>query len=94
MQLIEIIEVRTSQNSKLLLEKYLKQIIKETQNESKNLGVKLYQRMNLELDFSIHIIIGSDEHNLENSKIGYRIASALKEFGIVYHSVWIEKGIE
>ena len=90
MKLQEIIEIRTSNNLKAQVEKLLKDLIKDIQGDSENIGVKLFQRMNLNVDFSIQLIIDSRYINGKGSMLGQRVASIMKEHGIVNHSFWIE----
>ena len=90
MKLQEIIEIRTSKNSQVQVEKLLKDLIKDIQGDSENNGVKLFQRMNLNVDFSIQLIIDSRDINGKGSMLGQRVASIMKEHGIVNHSFWIE----
>ena len=90
MKLQEIIEIRTSKNLQAQVEKLLKDLIKDIQGDSENNGVKLFQRMNLNVDFSIQLIIDSRDINGKGSMLGQRVASIMKEHGIVNHSFWIE----
>jgi hypothetical protein len=90
MNVQEIIEIRTSKNSQAQVEKLLKDLIKEIQCDSENICAKLFQSMNLDVDFSIQLIIDSGDLIGKGSRLGYRIVSILKENGIVNHSVWKE----
>ena len=90
MKLQEIIEIRTSKNLHAQVEKLLKDLIEDIQSDSENRGVKLFQRMNLNVDFSIQLIIDSKDINGKGSNLGQRVASIMKEHGIVNHSFWKE----
>ena len=90
MKLHEIIEIRTSKHLQAQVEKLLKDLIEDIQSDSENRGVKLFQRMNLECDFAIQLIIDSSEVNGEGSMLGQRVSSIMKEHGIVNHSFWKE----
>jgi len=90
MNMQEIIEIRTSKNSQVRVEKQLKDLIKEILCDSENHGAKLFQRMNLEVDFSIQLNINSRDIKGNGSRLGHRIASIMKEHGIVNHSIWKE----
>ena len=46
--------------------------------------------MNLEVDFSIQLNINSRDIKGNGSRLGHRIASIMKEHGIVNHSIWKE----
>ena len=90
MKLQEIIEIRTSKNLQAQVEKLLKDLIKDIKVDSENNGVKLFQRMNLEVDFAIQLIIDSRDIKGNGSRLGHRVASIMKEHGIVNHSIWKE----
>jgi len=90
MKVQEIIEIRTSKNSQVQVEKQLKDLIEEIQCDSEDNGAKLFQRMNLDVDFAIQLICDLRDIKGNGSRLGYRIASILKEHGIVNHSVWKE----
>ena len=49
-----------------------------------------YSRMLIESDFSIHILHDSKEAEAGGSRLGLRLVDALKEFGLVNHSIWME----
>jgi len=90
MKLHEIIEIRTSKNSQVQVEKLLKDLINDIRGDSENHGVKLLQRMNLKVDFAILLIFDSSNINDEGRMLGQRVASIMKEYGIVNHSFWKE----
>ena len=90
MNVQEIIEIRTSKNLQAQVEKLLKDLIADIQDESENNGAKLFQRMNPEVDFAIQLIIDSRDIKGNGSRLGHRVASIMKEHGIVNHSIWIE----
>ena len=62
----------------------------ELDKETKKQAIKAYSRVMIDTDFRIHLF--HDSKNVENSgsQLGLCIASALKEFGLVNHSIWIE----
>ena len=90
MKLQEIIEIRTSKNLQAQVEKLLKDLIEDIRGDSENYGVKLFQRMNLNVDFAIQLIVDSRDIKGKGSRLGLRVASIMKEHGIVNHSFWIE----
>lgn len=90
MKLQEIIEIRTSKNSQAQVEKLLKDLIEDIRGDSENHGVKLFQRMNLKVDFAIQLISDSRDIKSKGSMLGQRVASIMKEHGIVNHSFWKE----
>ena len=89
MKWLEIIELRSAGSNKALLESQLQNLIKEVNKEAKQQAIKIYSRVIVDTDFSIHLIHNSNKIE-SGSPLGLRLASALKEYGLVYHSVWIE----
>jgi len=54
-------------------------------------GIKVYHHAALENDFSLHLYWEGEQLERNGSALGIRLAQALKEFGLVDHSVWIEE---
>jgi len=90
MNVQEIIEIRTSKSLQAQVEKLLQDLIEDIQGDSENTGAKLFQRMNFEVDFTFQINIDSRDISSEGSKLGQRVATIMKEHGIVNHSIWKE----
>jgi hypothetical protein len=90
MKWLEIIELRSVDSNRDTLEAQLKRLIIEVKRESKKQAVKVYIRVLLNTDFSIHIIHDSKKIETSGSPLGLHIVSALKEVGLVNHSIWIE----
>jgi hypothetical protein len=89
MKWLEIIKIRISANDHKLLKSHFKQLVKEV-NKEKEQKLILYRQLDLNTDVSIHIFRDSIKAEKSGSDLGIRIASALKEFGLVNHNVWIE----
>ena len=89
MKWLEIIELRSVGSNLELLESKLDKIINEVEDEIKN-QAKAYSRVQIDTDFSIHLYHDSKKVENSGSELGLRLASALKEFGLVNHSIWIE----
>ena len=53
--------------------------------------LKLYTRMMIDTDVSIHLFHDSNKVKNRGSPLGIRLVSALKSFGLVNHTIWIEK---
>ena len=88
MKWLEIIEIRITNSDHELIEFYLQQLfdqIKETKQE-----VRILNKLNLDTDFSIHLMFDSIDTDSNGSPLGQNIVSALKEFGLVNHSIWIQ----
>jgi hypothetical protein len=59
--------------------------------EARQQKIKVYSHITVETDFSIHLYHDSKEADISGSPLGSRLASALKKFGLVNHSVWVER---
>jgi len=68
----------------------LKKLIVEMDRETKMQAIKSYSRVLIDSDFSIHLFHDSKNVEKIGSPLGLRIASSLKEFGLVNHTIWIE----
>jgi len=64
--------------------------VNEVYERTKNNAVKAYCRLMIDTDFSIHLFHDSKKVEKSGSPLGLRLAAALKEFGLVNHSIWIE----
>jgi len=72
------------------LESQLQKLINEVKRETKKQAIMVYSRVLIDTDFRIHLFHDSTKVENSGSPLGLRLASALKEFGIVNHSIWIE----
>jgi hypothetical protein len=91
MNWLEIIELRTVNTTHDKLEAKLKSLFKDFHNSATDRIIKVYNRFSLESDISIHLLHQSDKPVINGSPEGMQLASALKEFGLTNHSIWIEK---
>ncbi len=87
MKWLEIIELRSGNSD---LESQLEKIVNEVEDEINKQAIKAYSRVQIDTDFSIHLFHDSEKVENSGSQLGLRLASALKEFGMVNHSIWIE----
>jgi hypothetical protein len=91
MKWLEIIELRTVDSNRELLESRLEEVIDEVKAEMKQQTIKTYAHAMINTDFSIHLFNESKMAEQFGSRLGLHLASALREFGLVNHSIWIEK---
>ncbi len=91
MKWIEIIELQSVSGNQVLLETNLKNLINEIGQKIENQSIKIYNHISIETNFSIYICNESINADINGSSLGLRLASTLKEFGLVNHSVWIER---
>lgn len=90
MKWLEIIELRSAGGNHELIESQLNDLIIEFNKKNKNRTLKVYCRKIIETDFSIHLLHESKKPEHEGSRLGLHLVSAMKTFGLVNHSVWIQ----
>ena len=90
MKWIEVIQLRSVDSNRERLQSKLQKLMNEPGNETKKMAIKSYSRAMIDTDFSINI--SHDSKKVENggSRLGLHLVAALKEFGLVNHSIWIE----
>jgi hypothetical protein len=91
MNYLEIIELRSSNEDHEILSEKLTGFVNDLNKEYGNFTVKLYRHLTVETDWSVHIHIQTEINFTSLNQMGQRVASALQEFGLVYHSVWLEE---
>lgn len=90
MKWLEMIELRSVENHRELLESQLQQLMHDVNREADAKDIKAYHRIMLDTDVSIHLVHESPHAEQNGSSLGVRLASSLREFGLVNHSVWVE----
>jgi len=90
MKWLEVIELRSVGSNQELLESHLQMLIDEVEKEASKQTIKSYRRVMIDTDFSIHLVHDSTEGENSASPLGLRLTSALKEFGMVNHRIWVE----
>jgi hypothetical protein len=88
---LEIIQIRAVGSNRELLESQLKLLIDQVNQGAKHTTTKVYKHVTLETDFSIHFFHDSDKTDTKCSFICTRLVASLKNFGLVNHTVWVEK---
>ena len=91
MKWIEIIELRSAGNARKQLETHLQEFLDQVEEKVEKQTVKLYTRMMIDTDLSVHLFHDSSTVENRGSSLGIRLASALKSYGLVNHTIWIEK---
>jgi hypothetical protein len=90
MKWLEVIKLRGAGNGEGLLKEFFREMNKAGQNTGL-IQIKTYRHAALETDLSVHLHWESDRPDQNGSTLGLRLARALKEFGLIDHSVWIEE---
>lgn len=91
MKWLEIIELRSVGSNRGLIMKQLREIIDEVHKNNEQQKIKVYNRVAIDSDFSIHLIHTTKNADINGSPLGLQLVSILKEFGLVNHSVWLDK---
>ncbi len=91
MNWLEIIELRSVSKQHALVEQDLVDLAAGADREFKPQAIDVYRHSTVETDWSIHLHYQSEREDVCESSLGLRLAAALKEFGLVHHSVWIGK---
>ena len=92
MKWLEIIKLRSAGIEKSLLEEFLRSFMLEQRGEL--IGIKTYRHAALENDLSVHLYWDSEKPKHEGSALGLHLIQALKEFGLVDYSIWIEEHVK
>ena len=90
MKWLEIIELRAVMTNREQLESQLQELMDEATKEVSLQNIKAYSHFTINSDVSIHLIHDSVNVDINGSLLGLQLASSLKEFGLVNHSIWIE----
>ena len=91
MNWIEIISLRSSEKIREPLISELMNPIAYDDKTSGLLMVKIYRNASIDTHVSIHLHWKSARARQDGSVIGLHLAQALKEFGLVDHSFWVEE---
>ena len=89
MKTIEIITVRLDPRRQDSLLRELRTTLETQRVSDDRVNVEVYRHATVKTDVSVHLLFESFEPDAQPSALGQRLASALKEFGLVSHSLWI-----
>lgn len=90
MKWIEVIELRSVNRDRELLESKLQKLIDQVKKKRKKQKIMVYSRVLIHTDFSIHLFHDSKKVENSGSRLGLCLVNALKEFGMVNHRIWVE----
>jgi hypothetical protein len=90
MKWIESIQLRSAGSNREILESKLQRLADEVVSKRKRQVIMAFSRVSIDTDFSIHIFQDSKKVENGGSRLGLRLAAALKEFGLINHSIWME----
>jgi len=89
MKWIEIIRLRSAENASEPLKAFLPTMGRN--GRPGLLEARIYRHALWETDWSLHLLWESEKPEKSGSTLGLRLSQALKEFGLVDHSIWIEE---
>ncbi len=88
MSVLEIIHLRSYGEPRELVEEWIEESVRRGGDEGA--VITLYRRKGLETDLAVHIRRSGAAGAPQPSPLGLRLASALKAYGLVEHTVWEE----
>jgi len=90
MHWIEIIELRATGSRQSRLDEQLRELHRQVVRGEEQQAVTFYTRPGIDTDVSLHLFHASTEVSRRGSPLGLRLVSALKPYGLVNHTIWIE----
>lgn len=94
MKWVEIISLRCATNINTSFVNELLKGISESDSAKDTpehlVEIRIYHHSMVETDLSIHIYWESESGSPDKSPLGLRFSSALRDLGLLNHSVWVE----
>jgi len=90
--ILEILELRSVKKSKPQVLKIIDNMFAANMKKD-DYKIKIYSHSTIETDYSIHIHYQSNENSYCGCKLGYKLKNVLKEFGLINHSIWIDRNL-
>ncbi len=91
MKWLEVIKLRSAGKDSRSMDELLLSIRKF--NQAGLVEAKTFRHASLDSDLSIHLHWESERPERNGSPLGLHLARALKEFGLIDHSIWVEREI-
>lgn len=90
MKWAEVIMVRSPGSSVKPLNTALQELMKDVAGNDGDEDLRVFHREKLDSDICIVVFHSSKKTRIGGSPLGLRLVAALKEFGLVNHTVWTE----
>lgn len=90
MKWVEIVKLRSVGNGPEPLKTFFSEVSRNGQSGLAEM--RIYRNAGWETDWALLLHWDSEKLQEDGSVLGIRLSQALKEFGPVDHSVWIEEG--
>lgn len=88
MKRLEVIHLRLAgQRPEALIQQIRDAVIRH----DPNMVIRIYQHAAVETDLAIHIQMAEPPANQVDAELGVRLSTALREYGMVEDTVWIEQ---
>jgi hypothetical protein len=68
----------------------VKDIKKSIADQGKHINIRVYHHATISTDLGFHIHLENTKDDPSISEFSARLVSALKEYGMVEHTVWVE----
>ena len=91
MKWLEVIELHTAAQKKESLDLYIKCLFEDLNKESNQVILKVLSHVAIDCDYLIQLSHQSQQAKINGSDFGLRLVQALKNYGLVNHSVWVER---
>ena len=92
MRWVEIITVRSPGHIDTQLVDGLLKEVRHSDASKHLMDIRMYHHSVVETDFSIHIYWKSEPGSQHKTPLGLKFSYALKNLGLLNHSVWVETG--
>jgi hypothetical protein len=86
----EVIMVRSAGGSAEILDTTLQDLMNTVALKAEHEAIRVFRREKLGSDICIVLFHNEKKSRTGGSPLGLRLAAALKELGMVYHTVWRE----
>jgi len=86
----EVIMVRSAGSNSKILASILREIMEDLARDVGREAIRVFRREKLDSDICIVLFHNGKKSKTGGSPLGLRLVTALKEFGLVHHTVWNE----
>ncbi|MCP3889386.1 MAG: hypothetical protein GY702_11010 [Desulfobulbaceae bacterium] len=90
MKWAEVIMVRSAGSRAEILDATLQDLINEVAKKAEHEAIRVFRREKLDSDICIVLFHNAKKARAGGSPLGLHLVAALKEVGLVNHTIWIE----
>lgn len=94
MEWIEVIQIRVYYGNLGLLENKVAEICDEIKQRNESDRVRVYRRQRVDTDISIVLFHEAEPSEMDGSRLALSLVQQFKVFGMVNHSIWIERKLQ